>query len=60
MWQDYSQDFPAYSAKICVRFKTHAPASFHEGCEKSWNPELGSSFSVAANIGGHTTSLQSS
>lgn len=32
--QDYSQDFPAFSAKIWVRFKTHASASFHEGCEK--------------------------
>lgn len=41
--QDHSQDFPAFSAKISVRFKTHASATFHEGCEKSLNPELGSS-----------------
>lgn len=32
--------FDCVSAKVCIRFKTHASASFHEGCEKSFNTEL--------------------
>jgi len=50
-------EFDCVTAKVCIRFKTHASASFHEGCEKSFNTELDYS-SPAQNIGHYTTFLK--
>lgn len=36
----FEPKFACVTAKVCIRFKTHASASFHEGCEKSFHTEL--------------------